>query len=188
MSKAILTIDSTEPITLFEALRQQRAAEIAANRTAKKVIASMTRVVRARMGVRAKDVRKRIVLERAHINPVRVAIQASSIPVPLGSFRAAQLKRAGVKVHLPRGTKTFKGAFKARMKSGHLGVFRRKKETYSREGLPWGSPELPIREMYGPSIADIFDDEWEQHGLAVFREHFDDELFRALRYYRGAGR
>jgi hypothetical protein len=38
--------------------------------------------------------------------------------------------------------------------------------------------------MFGPSIDNVFGDEWQQHGLAVFQAHFDEELFRALRFGR----
>ena len=192
-SKAILTIDSTEPFTLFDLLRQQKAAQTAADRTAKKVRTSMTRAIRARMrGLLSRDIRDRITLRAARIDPVRVTFEVNREPLPLGKFRTTQLKRAGVKAYLPRGPKTFRDAFKARMESGHKGVYRRDKRAKTAKGRDKNERlrrgRLPLREMYGPSIDDVFGDEWQQHGLAVFQEHFDEELFRALRFARGRRR
>lgn len=172
--KATLTIDSTEPLTIAELLRQQRGAQRAMDRTAKRVRTSMQRAVRKRMGLLLRNVSKRVDLRPARINPVRATFHVDRMPVPLSEFNATQLKRAGTRVKIGGRTKTFKGAFIATMPTGHEGVFRRRTKR-----------RLPIRQMFGPSVADIWGDEFEEHGLEVFRELFPEQLFRALRVGRG---
>jgi hypothetical protein len=173
--KAILTIDATDPLDLVDRLREQKAAQTAADRTAKRVRTEMTKRVRGQLGLPAKRVRDRIVLRRATIKPVQVMFDVDARPIPLGEFKATQLKRAGTRVKIGGRTMTFRGAFKATFKS-RLQVARR-----------LGSERIPTRPLYGPSMANGFEDEW-QAGLAVFRAHFDEELFRALRFGRGRRR
>lgn len=189
MSRITLEFDGSEPLELLDALRQQKAAQTAAVRAMKKTRTSMKRAVAKRTGLTQSEVLKRLRGPRGYVGPVRVVLEVDDNPLSLTKFKVTQLKRAGVRAKIGGRTKKFRGAFIATMPTGHRGVFRRKKKTRSRKGMPWGTPELPIREMYAPwTVADIFGDEWEQHGLAVFREHFAEELFRALRFGRGRRR
>jgi hypothetical protein len=74
-------------------------------------------------------------------------MDVSGKPVPLADFPHRQLKR-GVKVQVNQGRWTLvKSAFVATMKSGHLGIFRRR-----------GKARLPIDEAFSTRISDVFRD------------------------------
>lgn len=88
-------------------------------------------------------------------------MRASGKAIPLSAFKYTEVKRkligrkgrkeiargGGVRVALnTTGAKTFiSGAFVAKMKSGHVGIFRRR-----------GPGRLPIDEAFGPTVAVLF--------------------------------
>jgi hypothetical protein len=83
------------------------------------------------------------------------AVQVSGEPVPLVAYPHRQTKR-GVSVEVNRGKRTLlKGAFVATMRSGHMGVFRRRAEA-----------RLPIDELRGSRPVDALLHEGEAQAVA----------------------
>jgi hypothetical protein len=87
--------------------------------------------------------------------------------VPLIEFQARPVQRGvSVKVLRANAPTHVRHAFIATMRSGHRGVFWREWDTYRtqyRADFSYGRLKgtqyaLPIRELYGPRISDIFDD------------------------------
>lgn len=72
------------------------------------------------------------------------SVVATGKRLPLSRWKVRQT-RQGVTANLPGGAGRYPGAFLATMRSGHLGVFRRR-----------GAERLPIRELFGPSVPHVF--------------------------------
>lgn len=95
-------------------------------------------------------------------------MQVSGRPVPLIEFPHRQTKRGvTVSVNAGRSPQLVKGAFIARMKSGHEGIFRRR-----------GEKRLPIDEAFSTRISDVFEDSGMVPAVfartqQVFRSSFD---------------
>jgi hypothetical protein len=118
----------------------------ALNRTATSARTATSRSLATQTGLKVKDVRSRIHIERASYSHWRSAIRISTKRLGLLAFRARQTKR-GVSYRSGSGRETIGHAFIAVMSSGHRGVFKRK--TAAR---------LPIVELHGPSLAQVFVD------------------------------
>ena len=187
-TKASFELDTRELIAVLNDTKGRipKAAATAVNRSAKSVKTAMVKVVREDVGLKAKDVRDAIRFRQAKPSSDPAAqLRVSKKRIPLIRFGGTPLKRAGWRSRMKGGTKTIPGGFKAKMRSGHVGVFRRKKETRSRWGMPWGSPELPIRELHGPSLAKPFAKHWRV-GARRYREQLPKNLKSALRFaHRG---
>jgi hypothetical protein len=82
-------------------------------------------------------------------------------PIPLAKYPGARFTKKGLKVKLTAEKSTlFRGAFKARMSSGHVGAFMRdtsksgRRAAESKSGKVWrGKGMLPIKELWGPGIS-----------------------------------
>jgi len=136
-----------------------RAGAVALNRTITTVRAAATKemkqAVGAELGLGASGVKKAIKMYRASFKHLVAKLVASGKHMPLINFRARQTK-TGV-THSAWGKRQIaKGAFIARMPGGHKGVYRRVDSRYAKrhtKGRPaTSSPNLPIKEMWGPSL------------------------------------
>lgn len=147
----------------------------ALNRTATSVRAEGVRRIRERYNLKAGTVRKQLRIDRATRNRLVSAVAASGRPIPLVEFAARQNRR-GVSVKVTRQRKTVSGVFIAKMKSGHVGVYKRE-----------GKSRLPIRELFSVSLPQTFT---QKQILAAMRktavERFGIEFTRELRYRTGA--
>ena len=84
------------------------------------------------------------------------ALKVSGQPVPLIASPHSQT-RAGVSVEVNRGKRTLvQGAFLAMMRSGHVGIFRRR-----------GKARLPIHELLGSRPVDALLHEGEADAVAA---------------------
>lgn len=138
-----------------------------------------------------KVVRKNIVLSKAW-QPYLASLQATVWPRYLGMEAYAypkkypkvkvmqsfgpnkikkQVKRKGVKIKVKGEFKLVKHGFLAQMKSGHRGLFIKRKPDYKRK---------PIDEIYSSSIADLFENikpEIEREAVKemdkIFKHHLD---------------
>jgi len=94
------------------------------------------RAIAADIGVAQKLVRPKVIVER---------------PQP-DTTAGIQIRMTGKRFRLVDVTAkkrpSVPGSFKATMRSGHKGIFKRKDATRSRKGMPRSSPQLPIREIY----------------------------------------
>ena len=116
----------------------------ALNRTGTEARTKVSRVFSRKLGLKVKDIRERVTLTRASYRNWRSVVKISRKRIPLIRFGARETnkgityKKAGERVLI-------RHAFKATMKSGHTGVFKRKL-----------SARLPISELRGPSLGQVF--------------------------------
>jgi hypothetical protein len=114
--------------------------------------------IKARKRIGAKYISRAITLRRASgtdIAGMSWAVNVSGEPVPLVAYPYRQTKQ-GVSVEVNRGKRTLlKGAFVATLKSGHVGIFRRK-----------GKARLPIEELRGSRPVDALLHQGEAQGVA----------------------
>lgn len=139
----------------------RRAAAVALNRTATTVRKEATKklkdVVGTELGLGASGLKKSIRMYRASARAGRLLARLvpSGRHLPLINFKARKTKK-GV-THSAWGRRQLaKGAFIAKMPGGHKGVYRRLDSRYAKrhtQGRPeTSSPNLPIKEMFGPSL------------------------------------
>ena len=114
--------------------------------------------IRARKRIKPKYISRAITLRRAKgssIATMEWAVNVSGEPVPLVAYPARQTRK-GVTVEVNRGKRTLiPGAFIATMKSGHVGVFKRR-----------GPERLPIDELRGSRPVDALLHKGEAQGVA----------------------
>lgn len=123
---------------------QRVAVARALNKTAMQARTEASRAVRdAGYNIKASAIKDSFDIQRASKNSLIVLLLATGRPIGLINYNASQTRK-GVRVKVKSGAHTLRHAFIATMKSGHRGVF-------VRAGGK-GSPRLPIRELYGPSI------------------------------------
>ena len=113
-------------------------------------------------------IRSSIVVEKASWANLTGKTSRAGKPLSLAKFTGTAQRVKGVSVKVLRsGKRSILGhAFIATMKSGHVGVFWRKDDTFvgyadkpKLDGLEYGRlPEkyrLPIKELFGPRVEDI---------------------------------
>lgn len=148
----------------------------ALNRSATSGRATLARHVSQDTGLNVSDVKDFITIEKATVDRKVAVVRASAKRVPLIKFRASgpepsRGRGRGVSARVQGDRKRYPHAFIATMKSGHRGVFERKGRSRSRKGMPWGSPGLPIRQLFGPSIYHV-----AQKHVAVAQARFQEQL------------
>jgi hypothetical protein len=115
--------------------------------------------IRARKRIKTRYITRALTLRRAKgsdIAAMEWALDVSGEPVPLVAYPHRETKK-GVSVEVNRGKRTLvKGSFKASMKSGHQGVFKRK-----------GKARLPIKELRGSRPVDALLHEGEADAVAA---------------------
>lgn len=120
----------------------------AINRSASTARTGMTRLIAADMQLKAATVRDRIVIREATPITISAELTASLKRVPIYDHSAKgpyPSRGKGRGVTARTATRRYPHAFIAQMKSGHVGVFQRV-----------GSRRLPIRELMGASVGQIF--------------------------------
>lgn len=127
-----------------------RVVPRALNRAGTSARAAMVPLVAKDMGMKSGTVRERIVPVKADAGRLVFTLRASAKRIPLIEFdakgpRPSYGRGRGVSARGASGRKTYPRAFLATVGSGHEGVFERKT-----------SARLPIRELFGPSIAHVF--------------------------------
>jgi len=131
------------------------AQKLALNDTLRGMRTDTSREVRADVNLPAKAVKSTFTLQFATTQRLEACLISTGKSVPLVHYGARPKRpvheggrrpKRGVSVLVKRerGRKTISGSFVARMKSGHLGVFRRK-----------GPARRPIKQLYGPSVPNI---------------------------------
>lgn len=144
------------------------ATSRAGNKTMASTRAEMVRLIRAKYAIKAGDVRRELVIRRMNPNNLVGSIYGESSPgVPLIRFyrlrrtpSTIRTKAGGYspKVGVPvlvrkdKGKRTVRGAFTARMQSGHEGMFiRGSKWKAGKKGNRSGLGNREITELYGPT-------------------------------------
>lgn len=130
--------------------------------------------VRARKRMKAGRVNASLVLTfprgAKHIDDMAWRMDVSGKPIPLVDFPNRQTKK-GVSVAVNRGRRVLVlSAFRATMKSGHVGIFKRRDKK-----------RLPIDELFSTRVSDVFLDggfvpSLVERGQLVFGKTFDRVL------------
>lgn len=121
--------------------------------------AEASKRVRERKRIKGAYIRQALTLRRpkgGDISSMEWAVDVSGGAVPLVAYPHRQTKK-GVSVEVNRGKRTLlAGSFVATMKSGHVGVFRRR-----------GKARLPIEELRGSRPLDALLHRGEAEGVAA---------------------
>jgi hypothetical protein len=162
------------------------AAARALNRTATSTRAEISRTVRASIpSLKASAVKDTVTIIRAKggtdLLSQRAEIKVKDVPVPLAAYGAKPKtvatpkgKRVGVTVKVKDARKPVVGAFVATVGAGHVGVFKRR-----------GPDRLPIKELYGPSVAQVVRSTSVMTAILRFtRETFAKNFRSELAYQR----
>jgi hypothetical protein len=157
---------------------RSRVAVRALNKSAASANTAMVRVIAKDLGVKQEFVRDRLSVTEARPDRLVAVLRANAKRLPVMAFGA---KQTGTGVSAKTPARKYPGAFIATMPTGHQGVFTRTSQSRSRKGMPWGSPQLPIRELFGPSIALVFK-KYEQVGIDRAKEQLIKNISSELRY------
>ena len=136
---------------------RDKALASALNKVADQVKTAASREVRAAgYNLKAATIKAAIKVRRASPGNLKSVVVANGKPVPLLQYAARQTGK-GVTVNVLKGRKLIAGAFIATMPSGHKGVYVRENGGKHVKVVRAGKPswhQLPIRELFGPSIPD----------------------------------
>lgn len=144
------------------------ATSRAGNKTLTSTRAEMVRLIRAKYAIKAGDIRRELEIRRMNPSKLEGRIYGESSPgVPLIRFyrlrrtpSTVRTKAGGyspkigvpVLVRKDKGKRTVRGAFTARMKSGHEGMFvRGSRWKTSKRGNRSKLGKREITELYGPT-------------------------------------
>jgi hypothetical protein len=175
MVNLVIRYDLKPVIGLLEQLRDggRLAISRALNRTLLTTRTAARRAIAEDVGLRQKDIEAAMKIIRATADRLRAELQVSGGRIPLIRFRTRET-RAGVTYSLRGSRSLAPRAFIATMRSGHEGVFRRRRVggDRTRTGVsihgrqitirelahagPGLVPRLPIDELFGPSLPHVF--------------------------------
>ncbi len=167
--------------------RAQRIIARALNRGIESARTFMSREIAGDTGLRVKDARDAFSLVHANEARLEATLGASLKRIPLIRFNArgpepSRGQGRGVSYRLSGGRGRHPNAFIATLKSGHRGVFVRVGAGERKSPGAW-SKNLPIRELFGPSLGKVFA-KYRPAGLAraaeVFETNLKHDLDRAL--------
>lgn len=137
----------------------KKAVVRALNKLSREIVNQAAREIRAAgYGFKASAIKSRFKIRKATANNPLIVLRCFHRSVPLIEFSARQVA-SGVSVRVKNGRKIVPGAFIARMPSQHEGVFRREDNAKHKRTVQRGRPvwsALPIKQLYGPSVAATF--------------------------------
>jgi hypothetical protein len=165
--------------TVPEAVSRAMNKSIASGRTI------MAREISRDLGVKVGEVRDQLKVTSAHPKRLVTILEASGKRIPLIEFNASgpeptRGKGRGVSYRIQGRRKRIAGAFLATLKSGHRGVFI-KASTLARESAKAWSKNLPIVELFGPSLPKVFL-KFRPMGLARSMEQLRKNLISEFRF------
>ncbi len=162
--------DATSLLRSMDKL-ERKAAISALNRTAQQVKTAANRKIRETYSFKARVVSQSLKVARSQFARLEVSVLSEGKRIQVIDASARQTKR-GVTVRIGKQRKLITGAFVARMKSGHVGVFSRRT-----------NKRLPIDEKYTIAIAEAFGSKpvvatMRFKASEVFLPRFEHELAR----------
>jgi hypothetical protein len=143
-----------------------KAAVRAINKTAMQARTEAVRAVRCDYNIKASAIRNSFKLQRAKKGNLTAVLTATGKPIALIDYGARQVI-GGVSVSVKNKRTVIRGAFLAKMQSGHTGVFVRvgkEHKTVTRNGKKIRSG-LPIKELFGPSVPTALANERVQNAI-----------------------
>jgi hypothetical protein len=198
MAKPFIHIDASKAIreankayaSVSGSLRR-RATATALNVVARKARTAASKEIRSIYKIRAKDIGKATVISRAHQNNLEAAVIATGRPLPIMAFNP-RFSKKGVTVNIMGKRKRFAHAFKATMKSGHVGVFVRgqykagKLVSRPKRVRPPRDNDNPITEVRTVGIPTAMsNDVVMRHLMQKIEAELPKELSRAFNYFAG---
>jgi hypothetical protein len=170
------------------------AAARALNRASRSALAAIDNLVASDLKLKVGDVRDAVRIREATPGRLQATLEPRRKKLPLMKFGASgplpSRGRGKVTANTGQGRKTYEGAFIARMRSGHEGVFIRVGYTgagaatasaSSRKSKGAWSMNLPIAELRGPSVAQAFR-KYHKEGMAAGEESLRKNLLSELRF------
>lgn len=145
----------------------------AINRAAIAARTNASREIRKNYIIRAADVKSKIKIRKATANNLSATVRASGPVTPLMKFDVTQ--SLPVRARVKKGAKKpINHGFIVRMGNGHANVFTR-----------LGKSRLPIQGRYGPSIAQMMDDDEiiqsiQERAQGVLDKRLEHDLNRLL--------
>jgi len=169
------------------------AVSRALNRAGTTTRAVMARAISKDLGLKVSTVREQLRIEKATPEHLVVRISVTGKRLPLIDFKArgpepSRGRGRGVTARLPGGAGRYPQAFIARVGAGgHRGVFIRAAQGASqrRSRGAW-SPNLPIKELHGPSLPKVFE-KVTPEGLEAGQASFVTNLKSELRFASSGG-
>jgi len=147
----------------------EKATVSALNRVADQAVTQAAREIRDKgYNFKAARIKAAIRVIRASTGKLTASVRVKRKPTPLIDFDARETRK-GVTVKVQGKRAVIPHAFIATMPSGHRGVFVRKDggtHLYKRKGGRIISTQLPIRELYGPSIGAAYANDAIQEAMA----------------------
>lgn len=137
--------------------QQSLAIARALNRTIRSARTSASKEIRSVWKIRAKDIKAAQRIKPAKRSALEAAMITTGRPIPLLAFGARQTKK-GISVNIAGQRKYFPGAFRATMRSGHVGIFARgvyggNKFAWRKTRLnKWPQSDSPITELRSLSV------------------------------------
>lgn len=178
----VLTLENSTSLKAIRRLQAQApiAEARALNRAATSGRAAVTRVIATDMGLKANVVRNRISIRQATPMHRSVTLHAPNKRIPLVEFQArgaipSRGRGRGVTANVG-GRKVYPHTFLAVVGGRHTGVFARV-DGGTRRGPKPDRAQLPIKELFGPSVAHVF---LKHKQYALDRCH--EELIKNLRH------
>lgn len=164
----------------------QKAMVSTINKVAAKMRAEGSREVRKEYKVKPADINKALWLKRATPGNLKAILRARGRRTPLFVFSARQNSRdVTVQVKVNRGRTLLLSSFEATVGTGgHVGVFWRKERFRRGQRVP----RLPIKELFGPSIPQLFGSEAIARKLEALVDRDLPKVFsHELAFYQGRG-
>jgi hypothetical protein len=163
---------------------QDKATVRALNKTADQAKVQASRQIRdTGYNLKAGDIKAAMRVMRASPDNLVASVVTSGRPIPLIKYGARQVK-AGVSVNVLKGRKVIQHAFIATMPNGHTGVYVREAGgKHVKVRSSWH--QLPIRELFGPSIPEAIVNSAVQEALRAFIvDKFPSILQQETRYWQ----
>lgn len=161
--------------------RYPRAAAAGINRAARGAYTLSVREIQKDVGASAqKTIRRNLSLHDAtaakpEAQLIGFSAKKDRIPIIELGARPKTVTKRKPPVGVSYRGRAIPGSFVARMRSGHVGIFKRMTQ-----------PRLPIDELEGPSVALVFSRKKIQDAIAAYlRAKVPEEIQRAFRFVTG---
>lgn len=188
MSTIALKLNTTDLTRTLRALgsRAPKAIARAINRSVKTARTVQVReMAKALGGLTQKAIGPEVKTSSATPERLSGQVSVTGRPIPLVHFKAtgpepSRGRGRGVSYRIGGKRKRIEDAFLATMASGHRGVFRRAASLDRKSAGAW-SKNLPIVELHGPSLPEVFA-AVSRKGLAAGQEALRKNLTHELRW------
>lgn len=166
----------------------ERAQARAMNRTILAVRTASSKEIRKKYRIRAQNIKATMSKRNATPSNQEASLTSTGAPMPLMAFNP-RITKKGVTARIRNISQRFPGAFKARMKSGHVGIFARAEYKNNRlksrrtRHRPSDQNDLGITEVRTLAIPSALANETVSGNLqALIRERYPRTLESELKF------